>query len=601
MVTHWPSPQDYNEAVQNRENIGDRALGQGRVYLDSCGLPRPISGGFATVYRFDCESSTLALRCFLTSISDQEARYQMLSEAFKRDALLPVVSFEFIETGIRVNGRWTPIVKMEWVDGKPLDQHVADILDSPSQLTQLAERFLALVGRLRQAGVAHGDLQHGNILVLPSNELRLVDYDSMFVPAMKGMKCHELGHANYQHPLRREHHFGSYLDNFSAWVIYTSIVALCHDKSLWKLLDAGDDCLLFRKSDFLCPEKSLAFAVLDKSESATVRRLSRFLRVQLLHSVEDVPPLALPIPNVEQGAKQAGRLNPTLDPEEKPAVGYTSEQLRNLTHQWSQRAAQTAPMFETRSMMFRNSRLSSAKPGVPRNTKWQSLPLTRNPFLWQTLLLLGAVWPLSSTYVDLVGVHDALLREGKTYSGVVTETELYKQKGCTRLAVRYHYVVDRQHYTAEDQVTARLEQYIHAGTKVEVVALPSNPAIHEPFLREAGTRKSADLQQLLWLATLVGICEILIWLPAWWDWWLMSFGRASTGRVNRVFSDRRREGVYFYVVLEYDANKTTYRIRKQISEKEARTIRPGAQLAVFYHEKFPAFAISEIGSSREIA
>jgi len=84
---------------------------------------------------------------------------------------------------------------------------------------------------MRFAGIAHGDLQHGNIIMC-NHELRLVDYDGMYVPAMKNFMASELGHPNYQHPARAPHHFGPYLDNFSAWVIYASIKALQVDPLL---------------------------------------------------------------------------------------------------------------------------------------------------------------------------------------------------------------------------------------------------------------------------------------------------------------------------------------------------------------------------------
>jgi len=113
---------------------------------------------------------------------------------------------------------------MEWVEGEQFDDYIVESLGNPAKLGQLLTKFLAMMDELRQAGIAHGDLQHGNIIMC-GNELRLVDYDGMFVPAMNGYLASELGHRNYQHPQRAAHHFGPYLDNFSAWVIYASVRA----------------------------------------------------------------------------------------------------------------------------------------------------------------------------------------------------------------------------------------------------------------------------------------------------------------------------------------------------------------------------------------
>ncbi len=295
----WPSPQDYNEAVQNPHvNLFDEELRSGLVYLDHMGLPRPVTGAFATVYRLKCGSRDVALRCFLNDITDQERRYALISDFVQYDELPYTVSFEFLTHGIQIAGRWLPVLKMEWVEGTALDHYILANLHNSKRLSQLAASFLEMMSHLGSAGVAHGDLQHGNILVLPNHELRLVDYDGMFVPSMRGMTSHEIGHRNYQHPARTAAHFDNYLDNFSAWLIYASIVGLQMDSTLWDQLAAGDDCLLFHKSDFLNPLQSPAFTAFESHTRPELRALGRFLRAQLKNSPTNVPRLRLPVPEV---------------------------------------------------------------------------------------------------------------------------------------------------------------------------------------------------------------------------------------------------------------------------------------------------------------
>src|SRR4029077_855325 len=111
---------------------------------------------------------------------------------------------------------------------------------------------------LKDSRIAHGDLQHGNILIV-NGQFKLVDSDGMYVPTLARRNSHEVGHPNYQHPRRVATHFGPYLDNFSAWVIYVSLVALSIDPTLWQTTGAGDECLLFRQEDFNNPDTSNAF------------------------------------------------------------------------------------------------------------------------------------------------------------------------------------------------------------------------------------------------------------------------------------------------------------------------------------------------------
>jgi serine/threonine protein kinase len=295
----WPAPQDYNEAVQNpAHNLGDEDLQAGEPQLDKLGIPRPITGGFASVYRLHCPDRDWAVRCFLHDIPDQGKRYELISNFVQHDDLPSTVSFQFINNGIKVSNLWFPLLKMEWVDGVTLDTYVHSHLGDKRALSELAKKFAEMCDSLHRAGIAHGDLQHGNIMV-SGNELRLVDYDGMYVPEMKGYTSNELGHRNYQHPGRNAEHFGPYLDNFSAWVIYTSLKAIAVDPDLYAQLGAGDDCLLFRQSDFLDPLNSCAFAVLEEHSDLEVRSLARFIRWQLQVSPENVPfldlaPIAVP-------------------------------------------------------------------------------------------------------------------------------------------------------------------------------------------------------------------------------------------------------------------------------------------------------------------
>ena len=291
-VQSWPSPQDYNEAIQNlAANTTDAQLRSGRVHVTGLGLPRPLTGAFASVYRVDCtHMNAVAVRCFLRDLRDQEARYEQISNFVQQDDLPYTVTFDFLRQGIRVGANWFPALKMDWVNGPNLDQYIERHLDSQHTLARLARDFHQMCIDLRQAGIAHGDLQHGNIIVADEG-LRLVDYDGMFVPAMKGAHSHELGHRNYQHPARAAKHFNASLDNFSAWAIYTSICCTALDPSLWDVLLAGDDCLLFRRDDFAQPEHSFAFNVLEHHENEVIRKFGKFMRWLCHQSIEDVPPL----------------------------------------------------------------------------------------------------------------------------------------------------------------------------------------------------------------------------------------------------------------------------------------------------------------------
>src|SRR5262249_52450931 len=125
-------------------------------------------------------------------------------------------------------------------------------------LHRLASHWLRLCRQLHGAGLVHGDLEHGNILVSNDTaELRLVDYDTFHLAGTTPEGSRELGHPNYQHPERqRVLGFSAAAERFSQLVIYAGLRCLAlGDRSLWERYDTGDN-LLFRAEDFAGPRTS---------------------------------------------------------------------------------------------------------------------------------------------------------------------------------------------------------------------------------------------------------------------------------------------------------------------------------------------------------
>jgi hypothetical protein len=397
--TWWPTPQDYNEAVQAlSQNTQDVQLQRGVLCTDAMGLPRPVSGAFASVYKVTTrDKQDHALRCFLRNIADQSERYSLISNYVQNDDLPYTVTFDFMQSGIRVNGSWFPALKMDWVAGKTLDAYIGTHAHDRSRMSELTEKFLQMCSDLAAAGVAHGDLQHGNIIVTETDELRLVDYDGMFVPSMKGMASNELGHRNYQHPGRAAEHFGEYLDNFSAWVIYTSLRAITLDPTLYALLHGGDDCLLFRRNDFLDPVFANAFAILERHREKEVRMLARFVRSQLSVNPRDVPPLSADVPEVKELVPLAGGLAKVAA---QAQINPGSALPAWMQESKAQRRVQSAGDTQVGSVVSNNTAapksqdkwVSAVEPEFsnqqqsPRRVFWRG-PLQTSPVFWQVVAL----------------------------------------------------------------------------------------------------------------------------------------------------------------------------------------------------------------------
>jgi hypothetical protein len=282
----WPLPQDYNEAIQNpAQCFDDPELRRGEAVTNALGLPAPCSGTFADVYAVVTGDRKWAVKCFTRQIPGLRERYQHISKYLRQVKLPFMVDFSFLDLGIKIGGAWYPVLKMEWVEGIPLNQFVKDRLDKPGVLGTLGETWVKMARGLREASLAHCDLQHGNVLLVPgkgtkagSLAVMLVDYDGMCVPALTLLKSIEVGHPAYQHPQRlRERIYSLEVDRFSNLVIYTALRALAvGGKALWDKYDDGDN-LLFKQADFQAPSRSRLFAELLRMNDPEVRKLASAL------------------------------------------------------------------------------------------------------------------------------------------------------------------------------------------------------------------------------------------------------------------------------------------------------------------------------------
>jgi hypothetical protein len=336
---NWPQSTDYFEALQHPHLcVGDAELRQGQVAASPLGLPRVCSGNFADVYEFQCPSGSWAVKCFTRPVTGLHQRYDAVSRFLHQKPLPFTVPFHYLEEGIRLAGQWYPVVKMRWVEGLALNDFVRDHLERPRLLEELLRMWRRLADHLEQAGLAHADLQHGNVLLVPtasgkSLRLTLVDYDGMIVPELRSAPSGEFGHPNYQHPGRTAK--GIYrpeVDRFSHLVVCCALQGLIqHGKDLWERYDNGDN-LLFRKVDFEDPSESKLFRELWQVSDPALHTLAGRLALACRRPVEESPPLndlftpeGLPAPLAPLADQKAGALLapaviPLADPDPPPVV-----------------------------------------------------------------------------------------------------------------------------------------------------------------------------------------------------------------------------------------------------------------------------------------
>ena len=291
MSNKLPSLEDYEIAIDTAQLIKAKELtgGYPEKYGDNLVM---YVGGFCVVFPYNVEYKKYAVRCWFVNVTNAKRRTRLISEELQRICLPYFVGFDYIEDALATNEGMQPIVLMDWVDAHPLKEYISANIGSSVKLRQLAENFKKMVADLHENNISHGDLQHGNIMVSDKGEIVLVDYDSMYVPALDGFEDEIKGLEGYQHPARWSNDkISPKADYFSELVIYTSLLALAKIPQLWIDLDIENtETLLFSADDIKSCGNAPIFKVLETDKELKI--LSVAIKEALTHdSIDELRPL----------------------------------------------------------------------------------------------------------------------------------------------------------------------------------------------------------------------------------------------------------------------------------------------------------------------
>ena len=262
---NYPLISEYIEAIKSAED-NFKELTNLQIVLGEDEQPVMTSGNFAVVFKMkDEETGKLyALKCFTKEQEGRAEAYHLIAEELKDVDSPYLVSLRFLEKELFVDTNQTdetefPVLLMDWVEGKTLDKYLQENLDDKYALEMLAYRISQLAQWLIPQPFAHGDLKPDNILVHEDGTLVLVDYDGMYVPAMKGQKARELGSPDFRHPLRTENDFDEHIDDFPLASILLSLTCILHNPRNYV---GENNILLFHKQDYI-----------DLANSVVIRRI----------------------------------------------------------------------------------------------------------------------------------------------------------------------------------------------------------------------------------------------------------------------------------------------------------------------------------------
>lgn len=273
----YPLISEYVRAIQDASNNLDK-LAHLVPVLDDHGEPYRSSGAFAVVFKMKDEQTgkCYALKCFTEEQEGRAEAYLQIADELEFVDSSYITSVKYLDKEIFVDSSCVedefPVLLMDWIDGETMENYIAENYQDNYIMAMLCYRFCKMAAWLRSQQFAHGDIKPDNIMVRPDGNLTLVDYDGMFVPAMKGQKSPTIGTKDFSHPLRTVDDFNETIDDFALASIALSLKAISLRPSL---LDeyGGADRLLFSVEDYRDLSKSKVVVSLSELLGDTDLRL----------------------------------------------------------------------------------------------------------------------------------------------------------------------------------------------------------------------------------------------------------------------------------------------------------------------------------------
>ena len=218
----YPLISEYIEAIRSAEDNFEK-LNNLRPVLDANGNPVMSSGNFAVVFKMkDIETGKMyAVKCFTREQEERKERYREIIKVLGHLNSPYFVSTQYYDKELFVDTSQSdetefPVLVMDWVEGVPLDEYMKSIADNQFYRELLANRFQKLVCWLLPQPFAHGDIKPDNIIIKDDGSIVLLDYDGMFVSALRGREALENGTPLYRHADRKSSFFNEYIDDYAA-------------------------------------------------------------------------------------------------------------------------------------------------------------------------------------------------------------------------------------------------------------------------------------------------------------------------------------------------------------------------------------------------
>lgn len=286
-----PMTSDYLESILANE-FADIRLEKLTFERDQNGLLKFIQGCEAVVFPAMCDDTKVAVRFVrnttLEQLTTRIGRLEVLQTIIQQYNLKHFPDFEIVRNAIKLSKGNFPAIIMNWIPGLSLIPFLKQNIRNIPLLHNLLREFIKNCKRNHIAGIVHGDIHSGNIIVDKNGHISIIDIFNAWHPTFGQVKD-TAGNRNYQHPKRQlNKYFDEYVDYFSEIIVCVTIYVAAYAPDLFNnyCYDEG----LFVAQDFLAPDESTLISALLKNQ-LTEPLASLIVKICHEPSLSNIPPV----------------------------------------------------------------------------------------------------------------------------------------------------------------------------------------------------------------------------------------------------------------------------------------------------------------------
>ncbi|MFI3315066.1 MAG: hypothetical protein R3Y04_05330, partial [Rikenellaceae bacterium] len=217
------------------------------VLVDSDGIPNFYVGNNSIVAKVSYQGSLHALKCYENSSDEFKSALQLINTYVSQQDQNYLFCTKLLLNEFRVfdstdREHLLSVELYPWIEGVSLTQYVAESVyyGEYSNITSVLDSLIELATWLIEQEFSHGDIKCDNIIVTNDGNLKLVDFNNIYIPSLLKSPTSEVGTQGYRHYMRDVYYYNNHLDDFPLLVIIATLMVAEKSLTFYNSHNNGD-------------------------------------------------------------------------------------------------------------------------------------------------------------------------------------------------------------------------------------------------------------------------------------------------------------------------------------------------------------------------